>query len=134
MLKDINVRKVTDLVVAIVPYDISKKEELWDVYLINLKDTPIEGVIINAKGYGVVNGKQLETTNLKHIHKEIAANTAIKVEPIEPKVFDLTNQYWVSFIHNNFVYDKKYIFVPGSINEMNFTSIPILNKKGVMIR
>ena len=61
MLKDINIRKVTDLVVAIVPYDISEKEELWDVYLINLKNTPIEGVIINAKGYGVVNGKQLET-------------------------------------------------------------------------
>jgi len=32
------------------------------------------------------------------------------------------------------MYDKKYVFVPESITEENFTHVPVLNKKGVMIR
>ena len=31
------------------------------------------------------------------------------------------------------LYDRKYIFVAGSIEEDNFTTIPLMNKKGVMI-
>jgi len=32
------------------------------------------------------------------------------------------------------MYDKKYVFVKGSIDEMHFTTIPFLDRKGVMIK
>jgi hypothetical protein len=32
------------------------------------------------------------------------------------------------------MYDKKYIFLPESIKQENFTMVPVLNKRGVMIR
>jgi hypothetical protein len=32
------------------------------------------------------------------------------------------------------MYDKKYVFVKGSISEENFTDIPFIDRKGVMIR
>lgn len=32
------------------------------------------------------------------------------------------------------MYDKKYVFVPESVKEENFTLVPLINKRGVMIR
>ena len=58
----------------------------------------------------------------------------VKIEPIQVKLFGLTNEYWVSFTHDEYMYDKKYIFVNGSIVEENFTRIPFINRQGVMIR
>jgi len=40
----------------------------------------------------------------------------------------------VSFTFDDYMYDKKYVFVKGSITKDNFTKIPMLDRKGVMIR
>lgn len=134
MKKDIPNYKVEDMAIAIVPRMDKAEEELWDMYLINLKKEPITSVLISSKGYGELKGEKMKTTTLRHFFDKIEPHNAIKVEPIQTKLFDLTNEYWISFMHNNYMYDKKYIFVKGSISKSNFTKIPILGKKGVMIR
>ena len=78
-------------------------------------------------------GEQIKTSTLKHLIEEVESETCVVVEPIEQGVFELTNQYWVSFRLNDITYDRKYIFVKGSIDKSNFTNIPILNEKGVLI-
>lgn len=133
MKRDIPDLKVEDIALAIVPRK-EKGEELWDSYLINLKDTAIESVLVNSKGYGKVQGEEVKTTVLRHFFEEIGPLRCILIEPIQTKLFDLTNEYWVSFVQNDYMYDKKYVFVRGSITEDNFTTIPFINRKGVMIR
>lgn len=130
MKKDIPVRKVIDVAVAIIPKD----KELWEVYLLNLKKDAIQNVLINSKGYGEVDGKKVQTTALRYFYETVAAESAIKVEPIQTKLFDIANEYWVSFQYDNFMFDKKYVFVRGSISEHYFTTIPILEQKGIMIK
>ncbi len=132
MKKDIPQHKVQDLAIAIVP---GEDQELWDVYVLNLKDEAIQGVFINSKGYGVKeDGMEVKTSTLRHFFEEIGPLQIEKIEPIQKAVFDLTNEYWVSFRYNGYMYDKKYVFVKGSISDINFTPIPFLNKRGVMIR
>lgn len=133
MKKDIPDLKVEDIALAIVPRE-DEEEDLWDSYLINLKDTAIESVLINSKGYGQVDGEDVKTTVLRHFFEEIGPLRCILIEPIQTKLFDLTNEYWVSFVQNDYMFDKKYVFVRGSIAEENFTTIPFINRKGVMIR
>jgi hypothetical protein len=118
--------------VAIVPRP--DDEELWDSYLINLKEEHIENVLVNSRGYGEFKGDKVKTTILRHFFEQIRPQTIIKIEPIQVKLFGLTNEYWVSFSYNGHLYDKKYVFVRGSIDEANFTSIPYTKWKGVMIR
>lgn len=130
MKKDIPQHKVQDLAIAIVPTE----KELWDSYVINLKEEPIKSVFINSKGYGEVNGEEIKTTVLRHFFEEIGPLEIVKIEPVQPAVFELTNEYWVSFRYDGYLYDKKYVFVKGSISSMNFTTIPFINKQGVMIR
>ena len=134
MMKDIPNLKVEDIAIAVVPRDITIDEELWDTYLINLKEEPISNVLINSKGYGEVEGEKMKTTILRHFFEEIPPLSVVQIEPIQAKLFGLTNEYWVSFVHDDYMYDKKYIFVNGSIVEENFTKIPFINRKGVMIR
>ncbi|MFN7119635.1 MAG: hypothetical protein ACK4TA_22755, partial [Saprospiraceae bacterium] len=136
MKKDIPFHKVEDLAVAIVPREdallIEEEEDLWDVYLLNLRDDSINSVLINSRGYGDINGEKRLTTVLRHFFDEIGPLACVQIEPIQTQLFKITNEYWISFVHEGYMYDKKYIFVPESISEMNFTTIPFLNRKGVM--
>ena len=137
MKKDIPNYKVEDVAIAVVPRkneDGTLDEELWDTYLINLKEEPITTVLINSRGYGNIEGEKMRTTVLRHYFEEIGPLNVVKIEPIQTKVFTLTNEYWVSFVHDDYMYDKKYVFVKGSISKENFTTIPFLDRKGVMIR
>lgn len=134
MKKDIPDRRVEDLALAIVPREMGEEEELWDTFLLNLKDEPIHDVLIAAKGYGEIDGEAKRTTTLRYYFEEIGPLEVVQVEPIQTKVFGLTNEYWVSFKYDDYMYDKKYVFVTGSIDPANFTLIPFLNRKGVMIR
>jgi len=132
MMKDIPSLRVTDLAIAIVPRP--AEEDLWDVYIINFKEEPIGSVFVNSRGYGELEGEKIRTTTLRHFFEQIAPLEMKQIEPIQTELFSLTNEYWVSFMYNGDMYDKKYVFVKGSIDKMHFTRIPFLDRKGVMIK
>ncbi|MBK7888865.1 MAG: hypothetical protein IPN36_04240 [Bacteroidetes bacterium] len=136
MLRDIQRVAVEDIAIAVVPKDLIADEEgpLWEVYILNLKKYPIENVIVASKGYGVFNGEDVKTSTLRHYLGDMPPMSFMLIEPIQEKVFGLNNEYWLSFYINREIFDKKYIFLPESINESYFTMIPLLEKRGVMIR
>ncbi len=132
MKKNIPIKKVVDIAVAIVPTEEDK--DFWEVYLINLKGESIRTVFVVSRGYGQKDGHKIETSKLRYFYENINAETAVKVELINKELFELTNEYWLSFQHDDFMYDKKYIFVSESLTEDNLTTIPIVNQKGIMIK
>lgn len=132
MLKDINRPKVDGVIVA-VAQEMSEGESVWNVYLINTRDQPIEGVIVNSSGYGELNGKKVKTSMLRYFLDVVPARSSRLVEPIITEVLALSSQYWVSFYLKKELYDKKFIFVPGSIDERNLVELPVLGGRGVMI-
>lgn len=132
MKKDIPIKKVEDLVVAVVPR--SDEKEFWDVFLINLKEVAIRFVLVSARGYGELEGESRKTTTLRHFFEEIGPMQVVQVEPIHIDLFDLTHEFWVSFLFEQYLYDKKYVFVHGTMHEDYFTPIPFLQRRGVMIR
>jgi hypothetical protein len=127
--KDIKIKKVEDIAMAVVPED-----EDWFVYFINLKEEPVEGVLIRSRGYGSIKDQKRVTSTLRHLLGTVEAQSFAKVELIKKDVFDFTNEFWVSFWHRGYLYDKKYIFVPGSIGPQLFTEVPLIGKRGVMIK
>ncbi|MEM8585179.1 MAG: hypothetical protein AAGF87_12955 [Bacteroidota bacterium] len=134
MKKDIKAIKVTDVAIAIVPRSDEKTgEELWDTYLINLRDEALENVIISSKGYGQLEGRDKVTTTLRHFFEVVQPRSAVKVEPIQRELFELANEYWVSFNLGEDMLDKKFVFVAGSITPDFLRRLPILDKPGVMI-
>lgn len=134
MKKDIIPPIVEDVAIAIIKEQNEQGETEWNVYLINLKKEDIEGVLVTSKGYGAYNDEEVKTSTLRHFLDVVPSNTFKKIEPIVETVFGLNNEFWLSFYLNKTMYDKKYIFLPETIIEENFTLVPVINKKGVMIK
>lgn len=134
MKKDIPIPEVENVAVAVVREANEKGEEGWYVYLLNLGNETLEGVLVTSKGYGEMKGEKKNTSILRHFLDTIPGKGFAKIEPIMEELFGLTNEYWVSFYKQKVMYDKKYIFLAESISSRLFTQVPLLNKKGVMIR
>lgn len=135
MRKDLLGPKVENIGVAVVREMEVGEDANYNVYLLNLSEEIIEGVIITSKGYGEdrKTGEKIRTSTLRHSLEVLLPNEAAKIEPIMEDVFGLANEYWVSFWINDKMYDKKYVFVAESISEDNMKTIPVLGAKGVMI-
>lgn len=134
MIKDLPKNIVEDIAVAVALEKETPESKIWYVYLINLKDQPIENVLVTSKGYGEKDGEQVKTSVLRHMMALVEGQTSALIEPIDEQTFGLNNEYWISYYIGREIYDKKFIFVPESIVEGNFIKLPVLNKVGVMIK
>jgi len=134
MKKDLPENIVEDLAMAVVLMGESPEVKSWTVYLVNLKDEPINNVLISSKGYGEKDGRMVKTSVLRHFLGDLEAKSFKGVEAIDTEVFGLTNEYWLSYYINDVIYDKKFIFLPESIVDENLIRIPLVNKPGVMIK
>lgn len=128
--------KVENVAIVVAKEKSEGNEEIYNVYLLNLRDDIMEGIIITSKGYGEnpETGEKIKTSTLRHCLEVMLPNEAAKIEPIMEEVFFLANEYWVSFWVEDVMYDKKFIFVPGSITTENMIEIPQLGTKGVLIK
>lgn len=133
MKKDLPENIVEDISIAIVLENATPSDKVWNVYLINEKKLPLINVIVSSKGYGEKDGVEVKTTVLRHFLGDIEANTSRKIEAIDPQVFGLTNEYWLSYYIDKTIYDKKYIFLPESIVDENLIKVPLVNKAGIVI-
>ena len=127
--------KVENVKMVVIPEKNEENAIQHYVYLLSLRDDIMEGIIITSKGYGenVTTGEQVKTSMLRHTIEVLLPNEAAKIEPVMEEVFGLTNEYWVSFWADDVMYDKKFIFLPETINEKNYREIPEMGKVGVMI-
>lgn len=134
MKKDLPENIVEDVAMAVVLKSETPEVKNWTVYLINLKNEQITNVLISSKGYGEKDGKMVKTSTLRHFLGDINGHSFSGVEGIDPEVFGLTNEYWLSYYIEGVIYDKKFIFLPESIVDENLIRIPLVNMPGVMIK
>src|SRR5688572_693521 len=98
MIKDIPFRKVENIAVAVAP----KKDEggeIWTVYLINMKEHAITGVLVNSRGYGLKDGKHVTTSSLRQFFEKIDGRDYVALEILPDQLLGIANQFWISFWH-----------------------------------
>lgn len=122
------------IIVAVIQESGPEDKGDWNVYLVNHNNEKLEGVMVTSRGYGMLNDEQRQTSTIRWFFEEIPAHSFVMIEPIVEEVFGLSNEYWVSFYMQGKMYDKKYIFLPETIDEKNLSEVPVINGKGVMIR
>lgn len=132
MKKDIDFDPVEGVSVAIAIEKNDVGIDVWNVYLINYNNFYLENVLVSSKGYGHTNGEVVKTSVLRHMFDQVGPKSFVKIEPINPAIFHINNEYWVSYYIGKKIFDKKFIFVPDSIVEPNLIDISILNMRGVL--
>ncbi|SNR40665.1 hypothetical protein SAMN06265371_102360 [Lutibacter agarilyticus] len=133
MKKDIELPEVSNVFMAVVKeYNNEFKCDDWNAYIINNKTVDLEMVLIVSKGYD--EDKLLETAVLRHKIEKLPAQSYAKVELLQEDVLKLANFFNVTFFEGSKMYDKKYLFEKGIIKEGNLRNVPLLNKRGILIK
>ena len=132
--QDILTPEVKDVIVAVVPRNGDASAEIWDAYVVNVREEPMENVLITSQGYGELDGRNKTTTVLRHFHQQIAPRAWVKVEPIQTELFGIQNEYWVSFNDGPQMLEKSFIFKAGYIRPEALELVPALGQLGVMIK
>lgn len=133
MKKDITSPKVEGVSMAVVHETDAEGDPAWYVYLINTKKVALENVLITSRGYGELGGEERKTSEMRHFLDRLEPLSWARIERMMEDVFALSNEYWLSFYVDGVLYDKRYIFLAGSIDDANFTALPLMNKRGVLI-
>ncbi len=132
MKKDIDIPEVKNVTLAVVREKNPVNQEEWKIYLINNNDFPIENTLVASRGYGEKDGEEQRTSTLRHFLETVKGKSSAIVESIDPKVFHLNNEYWVSYYIGREIYDKRFVFVPDTICEENLVFIKEIEKEGVL--
>jgi hypothetical protein len=137
MKKDIEIPSVEGVSVAVVKeLNEEKTYEVYNVYILNLKEVELTNVMVSSKGYGInsLTEERINTSVLRHFLGNIGAKSIAKIEPIVEEVFGINNEYWVSFFDGDRMFDKKYIFLAETIIESNMIKVPLMeDARGVVI-
>jgi hypothetical protein len=133
MLKDIK-DPISEGVTIAAIYELSEDQEMvWNIYLLNYKETPIESVLITSKGYGEQDGEEIRTSILRHFVKEMPPLSAARVEPIQEDVFPLINEYFITYYQANILFERKFTFESYSISVKNTQLITFIGQQGIEI-
>jgi len=131
MKKDIDFSPVTGVKLAIAKTETPGGDQ-WSVYIINLNLIELNTVMVTSKGYGILDGEKRQTSTLRHMIQELGPQSVAKVESIDPGVFSLTNEFWVSYYILDQIFDKKFIFTPGSFEPALLSLIPEIGLEGIL--
>ena len=131
MKKDIDIPVVKDVFVAVVQdYNDVYKTTDWNAYIINFKDVTLEMILIVTRGYDENRG----TSTMRHKLENLPPKSYAKIELMQEDVLKLNNEFKVSFFENNKLFDKTYLFRKNTINLKALQTIPLMDKKGILVK
>ena len=131
MKKDIHISEVKDVYIAVVhEYNETYKVYDWNAYIINNRDVDLDTVLILSRGYS----EAKITPVMRHTIKLLPARSYAKIEFMQNDVLKLNNEFKVSFFENNKLFDKTYLFRKNTINLKALQTIPLMDKKGILVK
>ena len=105
---------------------------IWEVHLLNNNNFPLENILVMSRGYGEKEGKYVETSTLRHFFDEIPAKESLLIEPIDPALFTLNNEYGLTYYIEREIFFKKFTFTPAAMDDQHLTHIESLNAEGIL--
>ncbi|ADY28980.1 MULTISPECIES: hypothetical protein [Cellulophaga] len=131
MKKDIIIPVIKDVHVAII-HEFNKEflDKEWNVYVINNKTETIEMVLVVSKGYD----NDRITSTMRHSIAKLDGKSYAKVEMVQEDVLQLNNEFFVTFFADNKLFEKRFVFEKNTVNEANLTTIPLIDKDGVLAK
>lgn len=128
MKKDIEIPIAKEVIVVLVhEWNEEFLDRDWNAYIVNCRKTPIEMALVVSKGY---EGDR-KTSTMRHAIPLVAAKSFEKIEVVQEEVLALNNEFFVTYYADNKLYEKRFLFKKGSVNNTNLVTVPIIEKEGV---
>jgi hypothetical protein len=133
MLKDIPENSVEGVHVAIVQEKNTLGDLIWNAYLINKNDYPLENILIMSNGSGTIGGIEKKTSTLRKMIDTLFPCNIALIEPVDPVTFALTTEFKITYYRGRAIHDARFVFEANVINENDLIYIPEVDKKGIIV-
>lgn len=87
-------------------------------------------VLIVTKGYD----KEESTSTMRHFIKMLPAKSFAKIEFLQDEVLRLNNQFSITYFADDKMYEKTFLFPKDSIKEAALKDLPVIKKRGVLVK
>lgn len=129
MKKDIEIPEVSNVYLAAVREQHEEYRTMdWNAYIINDLNAPLEMVLLVSRGFD----DKRSTSTMRHSIKVLPAKSFAKIEFLQEEVLKLNNEFSVTWFADGKMYEKKFFFGKGTVQEDNLEAIPVIGKKGVL--
>ena len=128
MRKDIEIPEAEKIFLAIA----KEGRNDWVSYLVNNYNRQLKDAMVVSQGHGIDSGKEVKTSTLRHFVGDVKAHGSSPIERIDPALFHLNHEFWVTFYMEGRIYDKKFFFEAGSLTKKNLSYIKELETKGII--
>ncbi|MGA9325533.1 MAG: hypothetical protein WBV47_05765 [Salegentibacter sp.] len=131
MKKDIEIPEVEKVYIAAVK-EFNKEfgAQEWNAYIINEREEDLETVLIVTRGF---EGEK-QTSIMRHRLEKLPPQSFAKIEYLQDEVLALNNEFWVTFFAGGKMYEKKFLFRKNTINSNALRELPVMQKKGVLLK
>ncbi len=131
MKSDIEIPVSKDVFVALIhEWNDEFLSKDWNAYILNNCKSPIEMALIVSKGYDM----DRKTSVMRHAIGVVAAKSFEKIEMVQDEVLTLNNEFYVTYYADNKLYERKFLFEKGTVSENNTTTIPLIEKDGILAK
>lgn len=131
MKSDIEIPVSKDVFVALIhEWNDEFLSKDWNAYILNNRKSPIEMALIVSKGYD----KERKTSVMRHAIGVVAAKSFEKIEMVQEDVLTLNNEFYVTYYADNKLYERKFLFEKGTVSENTTTTIPLIEKDGILAK
>ncbi len=131
MKKDIEIPVSKNVYIGVVhEWNDEFLEKTWNAYIINDRESSIEGVIAVSTGY---KGDQ-KTSTMRHGLGDIPAKSYRKIELLQEGVLSFNNEFFVTFFADNKLYEKRFVLAQDTIKEANYSTLPVMEIEGVIAK
>ena len=105
----------------------------------DIQITPVEGVYIAAvkeynKEFQMDDWNTYITSTFRHNLKLLPAKSYAKVELLQPDLFEINNEFSVSFFSEKGFLHQNFLFPKQSIKESKRTELPVMKEKGILAK
>lgn len=133
MKKDIEIPTVKDVeIAAVLEWNEEFMQNTWYAYLFNNTDKDMEAILIVSQASGTIDGEERATGSFRHAFPKLAPKESQKIELLDEAVFQLNNQFLLTFFSDAKLHDKVYTFPANTISEDKLNVLKNSDKKGIL--
>lgn len=133
MRKDIEIPTVEGVeIAAVLEWNEEFMQNTWYAYLFNNTDKDMEAILIVSQASGIIDGQERATGSFRHAFPKLAPKESQKIELFDEAVFQLNNQFFLTYFTDAKLHDKAFTFLADTISEDKLIELKNSDKKGVL--
>ena len=101
--------------------------DVWDAMLYNESEFKLENILINTKGYGKIEDREVSTATMRYFKDNLEPGASFTIEPITAEVLNINNEFWITYSLDAKLFERKIVFTS---KERNIESLSVFGKEG----